>query len=113
MGYVYLIGQKEIDGEFKIGSTNASDVNKRLKELQTGNSSELYIKDYFKTDYPFKVEKMLHNHFKSNNLIGEWFDLKESDTKDFKTICEKKEKIIKSLEKNPFYFKQKEEPQPY
>lgn len=104
MGYVYLIGEIDNKGRYKIGSTNAKDVNKRLKQLQTGNSSELFIKESYETEHPFKLEKMLHNHFKSSNLIGEWFELSESDTKAFRGVCEEKEKIISCLKDNPFYF---------
>ena len=104
MGYVYLIGEMNNKGRYKIGSTKAKDVNKRLKQLQTGNSSELFIKESYETEHPFKLEKMLHNHFKSSNLIGEWFELSESDTEAFKRVCEEKEKIISSLKDNPFYF---------
>ena len=104
MGYVYLIGEMDNKGRYKIGSTKAKDVNKRLKQLQTGNSSELFIKESYETEHPFKLEKMLHNHFKSSNLIGEWFELSKSDTEAFKRVCEEKEKIISSLKNNPFYF---------
>ena len=104
MGYVYLIGEMDNKGIYKIGSTKAKNVNKRLKQLQTGNSSELFIKESYETEHPFKLEKMLHNHFKSSNLIGEWFELSESDTEAFKRVCEEKEKIISSLKNNPFYF---------
>ena len=104
MGYVYLIGEMDNKGRYKIGSTKAKNVNKRLKQLQTGNSSELFIKESYETEHPFKLEKMLHNHFKSSNLIGEWFELSESDTEAFKRVCEEKEKIISSLKNNPFYF---------
>lgn len=104
MGYVYLIGEMDNKGRYKIGSTKAKDVNKRLKQLQTGNSSELFIKESYETEHPFKLEKMLHNHFKSSNLIGEWFELSESDTEAFKRVCKEKEKIISSLKDNPFYF---------
>ena len=104
MGYVYLIGEKDNIGKYKIGSTKAKDINKRLKQLQTGNSSELFIKEYYETEHPFKLEKMLHNHFKSSNLIGEWFELSESDTEAFRGICEEKEKTIEALKDNPFYF---------
>ena len=104
MGYVYLIGEMDNKGRYKIGSTKAKNVNKRLKQLQTGNSSELFIKESYETEHPFKLEKMLHNHFKSSNLIGEWFELSESDTEAFKRVCEEKEKIISSLKDNPFYF---------
>ena len=104
MGYVYLIGEMDNKGRYKIGSTKAKNVNKRLKQLQTGNSSELFIKESYETEHQFKLEKMLHNHFKSSNLIGEWFELSESDTEAFKRVCEEKEKIISSLKNNPFYF---------
>lgn len=104
MGYVYLIGEIDNKGKYKIGSTRAKDINKRLKQLQTGNSSELYIKESYETEHPFKLEKMLHNHFKSSNLIGEWFELSESDTEAFRGVCEEKEKIISCLKDNPFYF---------
>ena len=104
MGYVYLIGEKGNDGRYKIGSTRAKKIETRLKQLQTGNSSELYIKESFETDHPFKLEKMLHNHFKSSNLIGEWFELSKDDTEAFRGICEEKMKVIESLKDNPFYF---------
>lgn len=110
MGYVYLIGEIGKEGRYKIGSTKAKDVNKRLKQLQTGNSSELFIKESYKTEHPFKLEKMLHNHFKSSSLIGEWFELSESDTEAFKGICEKKEEIISSLKDNPFFFSKRNVP---
>ena len=106
MGYVYLIGEKDRPNNYKIGSTRAKNIITRLNQLQTGNSSELYIKESYETEYPFKLEKMLHNHFNSSNLIGEWFELSEADTKAFKGVCEEKIKIIESLKGNPFYFKQ-------
>ena len=105
MGYVYLIGSTDTPGKYKIGSTRGKSVEKRLKQLQTGNSSELFIKDSYETEHPFKLEKMLHNHFKSSNLIGEWFELFESDTEAFRGICDEKMDIIRSLKDNPFYFK--------
>ena len=104
MGFVYLIGEIENPGKYKIGSTRAKKIETRLKQLQTGNSSELYIKESFETEHPFKLEKMLHNHFKSSSLIGEWFELSETDTDAFKTICEEKIRVIESLKDNPFYF---------
>ena len=104
MGHVYLIGEKGSTNKYKIGSTRAKDVKNRLKQLQTGSSEELYIKDSYETEHPFKLEKMLHNHFKSSNLIGEWFELSESDIEAFRVVCEEKEKIISCLKDNPFYF---------
>ena len=45
MGYVYLIGEKDKPNIYKIGSTRAKNIITRLNQLQTGNSSELYIKE--------------------------------------------------------------------
>ena len=104
MGFVYLIGEIDNIGKYKIGSTRAKNVNKRLKQLQTGNSSELFIKSSYETEHPLKLEKMLHNHFKSSNLIGEWFELCDDDVNNFNAICEEKEKTIEALKDNPFYF---------
>lgn len=105
MGYVYLIGEVDNPGKYKIGSTRAKNINSRLRQLQTGNSSELYIKESFETEYPFKLEKMLHNYFKDKNLILEWFELSEADTGSFISICKDKARIIESLNGNPFYFR--------
>jgi mRNA-degrading endonuclease YafQ of YafQ-DinJ toxin-antitoxin module len=105
MGYVYLIGEIGNEGKYKIGSTRAKSVDKRLKQLQTGNSSALFIKELYETEHPFKLEKMLHNRFKSHNLIGEWFELSEANVGAFKGICDDYMRIIESLENNPFYFK--------
>ena len=105
MWYVYLIGEIDNKGRYKIGSTRAKKVTTRLKQLQTGNASELYIKESYETEHPFKLEKMLHNHFKSSNLNGEWFELSEADTRNFKGVCDDKSSIIESLKDNPFYFK--------
>ena len=103
MGWVYLIGEKDNDTHYKIGSTRAKDVNKRLNQLQTGNSASLIMCDAFETSKPFKLEKMLHNRFKSSNLIGEWFELDKSFRNDFKSICEEYQRIIDSLKDNPYF----------
>lgn len=103
MGWVYLIGESDVPNHYKIGSTRAKDVSKRLKQLQTGNSSPLYILSSFETSKPFKLEKMLHNRFKSNNMINEWFELDKTIVGDFKNICEYYQKIIDSLNENPYF----------
>ena len=107
MGYIYLIGESDTENHYKIGMTKCKDINKRAKQLQTGNSEPLFIKAYFETEHPYKLEKMLHNRFKESNLNGEWFELTKDDVSNFKGICEHYQGIIKSLEENPFYFKAK------
>ncbi len=107
MGYVYLIGEENNEGAYKIGSTRAKDVNKRLKQLQTGNSSPLNLVHAYETEHPFRLEQMLHNHFKCSNLIGEWFELSETDIGQFKALCDKYESDIQALQVNPFFVKDK------
>lgn len=108
-GYVYLIGESGNENRYKIGSTRCKDINKRLKQLQTGNSEQLYIKEYFETTHPFKLETMLHNRFKSSNLIGEWYDLSKDDIAAFKNECKRFQFIIDSLKNNPFFQNKKAE----
>ena len=68
---IYFIGSVEL-GAVKIGKSNNPD--KRLTELQTGNSHELVlygiIKDV-KEDYEMKI----HQIFDHIRLKGEWFKL--------------------------------------
>jgi hypothetical protein len=102
MGYVYLI--EDINNNtFKIGVTKG-DVNKRLKKLQTGNSTELRVKFQFECEYPYRLESMLHNHYKETCELNEWFGL--SNPNEFLDMCIKYSNIIDSLKDNPFFNKQ-------
>lgn len=103
MGYVYLIGEENEENKYKIGSTKCKDINKRLKQLQTGNSNPLYIKAYYETSKPFRLESMLHNKFKAYNVIGEWFELNDENVKKFKEECERYQNIINILKENPYF----------
>lgn len=103
MGYVYLIGEEDNSNNYKIGCTNKKNIEGRLNELQTGNPNKLVLVDYYQTEMPFKLEKMLHNHFKFNNSINEWFELEKDDVDSFQIICEKYQNIMNSLKDNPFF----------
>jgi len=103
MGYIYLIGEVGNENRFKIGSTRGKNANNRLKQLQTGNSEELYVKHIYETSRPFKLEKMLHNKFKSSNLVGEWFELSKDDVDNFINTCNEFQNIINALKENPFF----------
>ena len=50
--------------KYKIGVTRSNNFEKRKKELQTGNASEILVSKTFKSDYPFKLENILHCHFR-------------------------------------------------
>lgn len=101
-GYVYLICDLGKDNAYKIGVTK-NIVEERKKELQTGNSSELHICNYYQTEFPYKIETMLHHRYNSKNIKNEWFELTDEEALNFKKECEKCEKIIEALKDNPFF----------
>ena len=98
-GYVYLL----CDGDkFKIGMTRQSNIMNRVKELQTGNPNEIWVHSYFKTEYPNKIEKMMHARHASSNIKNEFFEMNISEVLNFKNECQKCEDILKALKNNPF-----------
>ena len=103
MAFIYLIKENSDEEKYKIGLTTAKDITKRIKQLQTGASNELFVVNYFKTETPFTLEKMLHSKFKNKNTINEWFALSSEDVINFKSTCEELEKVIDSLKDNPFF----------
>lgn len=104
MGFVYLIGDKDRFGNYKIGSTRG-DVNRRLKTLQTGNSGELYVEKIHETKHPFVVENLLHNRYSYKQTINEWFELDLEDVTKFQEICNDIEETIEIMKDNPFFKK--------
>ena len=112
MQYVYLI-HKENSDRYKIGVTREHpNKDKRLKSLQTGNERRLSIVHIFPTEYPFKVETILHRLWKPKkyisedfkNLEGEWFALTQQDVDLFILECTKIENHIYFLEENSTFF---------
>ena len=98
-GYVYLL----TDGEFfKIGVTRGS-IEKRIKKLQTGNADTIAIKQHYKTDIPFKLEKALHTMHANQRVNNEWFSLSLEDVANFTDECQKLESKLKALAQcNPY-----------
>jgi hypothetical protein len=103
MAFVYLISNIDDDNICKIGVTKKKDIENRKKELQTGSSNELYIRNYFETKYPYKLEKMLHRHYQDKHILNEWFYLDKIDVEKFNETCEKYNNILLSLRDNPFF----------
>ena len=91
-GYVYLLGDFGKEGVFKIGVTRGT-IERRIKKLQTGNSGEIYIVDYFQTDHPFFIEKWMHIKYGWKNVMNEWFEMNLEDMKNFKKNCQKFEEL--------------------
>lgn len=88
MSNVYLISSY-INGEilYKIGMTKRS-VEKRLKELKTGNAADLAIVNIFESKWASKIEANLHIRYASLNVGGgEWFSLDENEVANFLNNC--------------------------
>jgi hypothetical protein len=73
---VYLV-QVENTQHFKIGKT--SDINGRLKGLQTSNAGKVFLIKLFECRDCSVLEKRLHNIFKKNKMEGEWFNFTDDD----------------------------------
>lgn len=95
--FVYLIRCSE-NSNYKIGTTK--NINKRIKELQTGNAEQLYLVDKYESDNAFKIEKALHNFFIHKKKINEWFDFGIEDEIKFKELCTTIDNNLKFLKKN-------------
>lgn len=99
-GYVYLIYDSS-QSAYKIGKTKTA-VEKRIKQLQTGNANELRLINYFTTKYPSFVETSLHKQFNDKNVMNEWFDLTQDDVDEFEESCNRIMEMAKVLETNHF-----------
>lgn len=104
MGSVYLIGDNEKEGTYKIGATRGS-VNNRIKKLQTGNSGKLYLVDKYETEHPFIVENILHNHLSYKQVFNEWYELDYDNVLKFQEKCKSIEETIEIMKDNPFFRK--------
>ena len=101
MAFVYLLGDAGQDNVFKIGMTRGP-VEKRIKQLQTGNSEEIYLVNCYETDYPFFIERLLHSKLCPKQKHIEWFILDINDVVDFKKYCKNIEEQAIALKDNPF-----------
>lgn len=101
MAFVYLLCDSGFDNRFKIGVTKQS-IEKRVKQLQTGNGSEIFLSSYYETEHPFYIEKMLHKEFCFDKQVGEWFELDNEKALSFSERCKFYENNLNVLKDNPF-----------
>ena len=90
---------------YKIGITK-NPVEKRLKQLQTGNPSKIKILHVYETPNYLKVESMLHRKYQtlteSNN---EWRILSNEQIFSFLDDCKKADELITMLLKENHFYK--------
>ena len=73
--FIYFIENKKM--YTKIGIT--SDIDKRMKELQTGNPFKLLVKYIFYDVNALNLEKEFHKIFENKKIRNEWFMLDKND----------------------------------
>lgn len=100
--YVYLIADTLNEGIFKIGVTKGK-IENRIKQLQTGNAGELYIFDYYETEFPYFIEKRMHIKYRDNNVNSEWFKVPLEEALKFKELCSEEEKLVDIMKDNHFF----------
>ena len=104
MGYVYLI-EDSSNWLYKIG-VSKHDPLLRLKKLQTGNPNKLKLISQYQTEYPFRLESILHNRYKHYKILNEWYELPLEVVSNFNEICQGVNDIIIVMKDNPFFGKQ-------
>jgi predicted GIY-YIG superfamily endonuclease len=66
---VYIISIKG-SGLFKIGLTK--NIEKRLKQLQTGNPFEYFLVEFFRSSKYKELERTLHKKYRKKKFKNEW-----------------------------------------
>jgi Leu/Phe-tRNA-protein transferase len=105
MGFVYLLECSNDDHTVhKIGFTK-STTQKRIKNLQTGNSYEIKELCRYETKFDQKLEKIIHRCYSHRKIKNEWFNLEITDVTNFISNCERVEKNLEALKDNHFFNK--------
>lgn len=93
----------ECDNLYKIGYT--VNIQKRLKELTTGNPITINIIYTYHSEFAVKIEGYFHRMFKLKQIKNEWFDLTLSDIELIKTNIKTIENNFKVLSKENYFYK--------
>lgn len=105
MKYVYLVKATTNQGEesYKIGVTK-NDPQKRIKQLQTGNPSELTLIDTYYSKFGTTIESYLHRTYAMNKIKGEWFSLDKEQIELFQEQCKKLETNLKMIQEDNTWY---------
>jgi len=93
---VYLL---ECGDKHKIGFTRNS-IEKRIKQMKTGNSDEFKILGSFESIWGTKIEAHLHRRFRDKKVSGEWFMLSEEDILTFELMCQEWHNVLEDITNN-------------
>lgn len=104
-GFVYLLAEMGDNLRYKIGITK-NTVEKRVKQLSTGNSDSIMIINRYQSEHYKQIERMLHMKFFKERKHLEWFTMTDEQVSSFLTEAKKADETIDFLLKdNPFYTK--------
>lgn len=101
INYVYLIQSLE-NGYYKVGVSKHPQ--RRIEQLQTGNSSKLKLVEIYQSEVANKIEKILQNRLLPFRKVGEWFDMPMVSIANFGRECQNIEEMIAFLKKNDNVF---------
>ena len=103
---VYLISSS-LEGDicYKIGYTKRNP-NKRIREMKTGNASELEVIESFQSKWGTQIEAKLHRIFQDKKISGEWIRLTAYDISQFKKLCEQSHQSFELLSKDNSWFQE-------
>jgi hypothetical protein len=101
---VYLISSN-IEGVtcYKIGHTKRNP-QLRIREMKTGNASELELVATFYSKWGTQIESKLHKLFSHKKISGEWFKLNDSDVNSFEKICEQSHEVLELVSNSNTWF---------
>ena len=81
---------------YKIGVSKSPNI--RIKQLNTGNPSELKLIDIYQTELAYEIEKILHRRYAHARIKNkEWFDLSIKEEVGFISECVRIEQSIDNL----------------
>lgn len=95
--FVYLIRCEE-NNYYKIGVTK--NIQRRLKQIQTGTPDKIYLVEKYESDYSTKIERALHNFLAHYHRNNEWFELPLEEELRFVDNCKKIEQNFIFLAEN-------------
>ena len=95
-GFVYILCAGDV---FKIGVTEQA-IEKRIRDLQTGNHEEIWCRDYIEVPrkYLYDIERMLHLKHHMKKIKNEWYELPIEAITSFREDCRKSLEILKTLD---------------
>jgi len=102
-GYVYLLAEMGDNLRYKIGVTK-NDVDKRVKQLKTGNSDDIMLIHKYKTKNYRKLEALLHRKFRKDRKHLEWFEMTDEQVMTFMDEAKKADELIDFLKENNHFY---------